>query len=257
MGKSFFRFRHFTVNQERAGMKVSTDSVLLSCLTDLGNPRTILDIGTGTGLLALLSAEKYPEAAVTGAEIEEGAYLDAVDNFRESPYGGRLTAVHADVRELRDALFDAIIVNPPYFAGNAQELRSEARRTARQDATLTNRDLRETAERLLWEGGIIAICLPPLRVPAFLRATEGALSPLREISLIPRDGKEEYLRIITLRRRPEDGSAASGTDGACEKSVFTVRNRDGSYTEEYLAATDGIFLTEEQKSELRRELGKC
>lgn len=88
MGKSFFRFRHFTVNQERAGMKVSTDSVLLSCLTDLGNPRTILDIGTGTGLLALLSAEKYPEAAVTGAEIEEGAYLDAVDNFRESPYGG-------------------------------------------------------------------------------------------------------------------------------------------------------------------------
>ena len=151
MGKSFFRFRHFTVNQERAGMKVSTDSVLLSCLTDLGNPQRILDIGTGTGLLALLSAEKYPDALVTGAEIEEGAYLDAVDNFRESPYSGRLTAVHADVRELSDALFDAIIVNPPYFAGNAQELRNEARRTARQDATLTDRDLRDSAEMLLRE----------------------------------------------------------------------------------------------------------
>ena len=248
MGKSFFRFRHFEVRQERAGMKVSTDSVLLSCLTDLGKPRRILDIGTGTGLLALLSAEKYPEALVTGVEIEEGAYLDAMDNFAASPYSERLTAVHGDIRELRDGEFDAIIVNPPYFAGNKQELRSDERRTARQDATLTDRDLRDAAERLLRDDGIFAICLPPLRAPSFLRETGGILAPAEEISLIPREGKEEYLRIITLRR--------TGSGAKCARRTFTVRSADGSYTPQYLLATDGIFLTSEQKAALRRELGK-
>ena len=94
-------------------MKVSTDSVLLSCLADLGKPRRSLDIGTGTGLLALLSAEKYPEALVTGVEIEGGACLDALGNVAASPYSERRTAVHGDVRELRDEEFDAVIVNPP------------------------------------------------------------------------------------------------------------------------------------------------
>lgn len=235
-------------------MKVSTDSVLLSCLADLGKPRRILDIGTGTGLLALLSAEKYPEALVTGVEIEEGAYLDALGNFAASPYSERLTAVHGDIRELRDEEFDAVIVNPPYFAGNSQELRSEERRTARQDATLTDRDLRDTAGRLLREEGIFAICLPPLRAPSFLRETWGVLAPVDEISLIPREGKEEYLRIITLRRT---GSGVSPeVPVPCVRRTFTVRSADGSYSREYLEATDGIFLTEEQKAALRRELGK-
>ena len=235
-------------------MKVSTDSVLLSCLADLGKPRRILDIGTGTGLLALLSAEKYPEALVTGVEIEEGAYLDALGNFAASPYSERLTAVHGDIRELRDEEFDAVIVNPPYFAGNSQELRSEERRTARQDATLTDRDLRDTAGRLLREEGIFAICLPPLRAPSFLRETWGVLAPAEEISLIPREGKEEYLRIITLRRT---GSGVSPeVPVPCVRRTFTVRSADGSYSREYLEATDGIFLTEEQKAALRRELGK-
>ena len=234
-------------------MKVSTDSVLLSCLADLGKPRRILDIGTGTGLLALLSAEKYPEALVTGVEIEEGAYLDALGNFAASPYSERLTAVHGDIRELRDEEFDAVIVNPPYFAGNSQELRSEERRTARQDATLTDRDLRDAAERLLREEGIFAICLPPLRAPSFLRETWGVLAPVDEISLIPREGKEEYLRIITLRRT---GSGVSPeVPVPCVRRTFTVRSADGSYSREYLEATDGIFLTEEQKAALRRELG--
>ena len=234
-------------------MKVSTDSVLLSCLADLGKPRRILDIGTGTGLLALLSAEKYPEALVTGVEIEEGAYLDALGNFAASPYSERLTAVHGDIRELRDEEFDAVIVNPPYFAGNSQELRSEERRTARQDATLTDRDLRDTAGRLLREEGIFAICLPPLRAPSFLRETGGILAPAEEISLIPREGKEEYLRIITLRRT---GSGVSPeVPVPCVRRTFTVRSADGSYTPHYLLATDGIFLTEEQKAALRRELG--
>ena len=235
-------------------MKVSTDSVLLSCLADLGKPRRILDIGTGTGLLALLSAEKYPEALVTGVEIEEGAYLDAMDNFAASPYSERLTAVHGDIRELRDEEFDAVIVNPPYFAGNSQELRSEERRTARQDATLTDRDLRDTAGRVLRGEGVFAICLPPLRAPSFLRETWGVLAPAEEISLIPREGKEEYLRIITLRRT---GSGVSPeVPVPCVRRTFTVRSADGSYSREYLEATDGIFLTEEQKAALRRELGK-
>ena len=234
-------------------MKVSTDSVLLSCLADLGKPRRILDIGTGTGLLALFSAEKYPDALVTGVEIEEGAYLDALGNFAASPYSERLTAVHGDIRELRDEEFDAVIVNPPYFAGNSQELRSEERRTARQDATLTDRDLRDTAGRLLREEGIFAICLPPLRAPSFLRETWGVLAPVDEISLIPREGKEEYLRIITLRRT---GSGVSPeVPVPCVRRTFTVRSADGSYSREYLEATDGIFLTEEQKAALRRELG--
>lgn len=235
-------------------MKVSTDSVLLSCLTDLGKPRRILDIGTGTGLLALLSAEKYQGALVTGVEIEEGAYLDASDNFAASPYSERLTAVHGDIRELRDGEFDAIIVNPPYFAGNKQELRSEERRTARQDATLTDRDLRDAAVRLLREDGIFAICLPPLRAPSFLRAAGGVLAPAEEISLIPREGKEEYLRIITLRRTGSGVSPESQIP--CVRRTFTVRSADGSYSREYLEATDGIFLTSEQKAALRRELGK-
>ena len=115
MGGSQFRFRHFTIRQDRCAMKVSTDSVILGCLTDPPPRGKILDVGTGTGLLALMMAFRGGES-VDALEIEPEAAAQAAENVDASGMGGRIHVITGDFRKFRPEVpYRLIISNPPYF----------------------------------------------------------------------------------------------------------------------------------------------
>ncbi|MEO8774064.1 MAG: methyltransferase, partial [Gelidibacter sp.] len=120
-----FKFKQFVINQDRCAMKIGTDSVLLGAWTSLdSNPYSILDIGAGTGVLALMLAQRSGAELIDAIEIDDAAYEQCVDNFETSPWGDRLFCYHASLEEFVDELsadetgndekYDLIISNPPF-----------------------------------------------------------------------------------------------------------------------------------------------
>lgn len=182
--KDFFTFRQFTIDQRHAAMKVGTDSDLLGTLAGVPDPLEIspaaegqsseadkaslriLDIGTGTGVLSLMMAQRCPEARITAVEIDDNAVIDASANFAASRFADRITLVHASFQDYLEqaveegTLFDAILCNPPYF-DKSLECDDLSRTRARHTSSLPFSVLIDGAFRLLREGGLFSVCIPP------------------------------------------------------------------------------------------------
>ena len=156
-----FTFRQFAVDDSMTAMKVGTDGVLLGAWGAGGT--SILDIGTGSGLIALMMAQRFPQALVTAIDIDADACRQAVANAAASPFGSRITVVNASLQDFAATAmpqsFDAIVSNPPYFQNSL--LSPDARRTAaRHTASLSFRDLMGGARRLLADGGVMSVIGP-------------------------------------------------------------------------------------------------
>ena len=161
MGKNSFQFKQFTINQERCGMKVGTDGTLLGAWANAPErPCRILDIGTGTGLLALMMAQRYPEASVVGIDIDKDAAMQAQENVGASPFSDRITIIHGDATKIEDKEeFDAIVCNPPYFV-DSLICPKDQRTLARHTVSLTYEQLMGTAYKLLKNDGVFSIVVP-------------------------------------------------------------------------------------------------
>ena len=136
MGAPFFKFRQFTIWHDRCAMKVGTDGVLLGAWAGQDRPGEILDIGTGSGLIALMLAQRFPQARITGIDCDRDAVMQARENFAGSPWSGRLRAIHTSLQnychgqEAASERFSLIVSNPPFY-----------------DNTLTNPDSRRCTAR--------------------------------------------------------------------------------------------------------------
>ena len=145
MGKNSFQFKQFTINQDRCAMKVGTDGTLLGAWANAPKgPCRILDIGTGTGLVALMMAQRYPESQVVGIDIDRDAIIQAQENVDASPFSERITIINEDATKIDDKeVFDAIVCNPPYFVDSLTCPESQ-RTLARHTVTLTYEQLMKT-----------------------------------------------------------------------------------------------------------------
>ena len=122
--KEGFQFRQFFVGQQHCAMKVGTDGVLLGAWAEGGTH--ILDIGTGTGVVALMMAQRFPSANIDAIEIDREAAGQAADNVRCSPFADRVTVTHAALQDFRPSKsYDSIVCNPPYFLNSYYERRHE------------------------------------------------------------------------------------------------------------------------------------
>lgn len=155
-----FRFNQFTIADDRCAQKVGTDGVLLGAWAELGESRRILDIGTGSGLIALMVAQRCAEAQVTGVEVVPEAATQARENAERSPFAERLNIVASDVRDFQTSqLFDCILCNPPFFTEDT--LPPDASRAlARHSALLGFPQLVAAANRLLTSHGSFHVILP-------------------------------------------------------------------------------------------------
>lgn len=142
-------------------MKVGTDGTLLGAWANAPmGPCRILDIGTGTGLVALMMAQRFPESQVVGIDIDRDATIQAMENVDASPYSERITIINEDATKIDDKeVFDAIVCNPPYFVDSLTCPESQ-RTLARHTVTLTYEQLMKTAYKLLNNNGIFSIIIP-------------------------------------------------------------------------------------------------
>lgn len=184
MASESFDFQQFTIHQERCAMKVGTDGVLLGAWAKGG--KRILDIGTGTGLIALMMAQRYPHAEVVGIDIDAEACLQARENVAQSPFQQQVHVVQTLLQEFLlpspthpemtvGECFDSIVSNPPYFIHSLKN--PDGKRTsARHADSLSSRDLFDGVKRLLADDGIFSAIIPSERVNNFI--AEGYLHHL-------------------------------------------------------------------------------
>ena len=226
-----FTFKRFTVNHGKCAMKVGTDGVLLGAWARGG--RRILDVGTGSGLIALMMAQRFEDAEITAIDIEPGAYLQARENVAASPFEGRISVVESSLQDFREGEYDAIVCNPPFYAGTLRS-KTAARTMARSAETLPFADLFRHAARLLADGGAFSVVVPAAMRREFdVEAAFAGLHPLRAcmVKTVPRKVASRCL--LEYGKRP-----ASLVDETEE----CLNNADMTRSEWYAGLTEEFYL---------------
>jgi len=158
-----FKFKEFTIKQDQCAMKIGTDGVLLGAWTSIKEkPYSILDIGTGTGIIALQLAQRSSAETIDALEIDDNAYEQAVENFENSNWGDRLFCYHASLHEFTDEIdekYDLIVSNPPFYSDEF-ETENEARNKARFTSSLSFEQLLNSTSKLLSDTGVFSIIIP-------------------------------------------------------------------------------------------------
>ena len=229
---SGFKFKQFAVEQDDVAMKVGTDGVLLGAWAECECAERILDIGTGTGVIALQMAQRNSQAQICAVEIDETAAHRARTNFDLSPWAERLTVEQTAVQEFAPAEeFDLIVSNPPYFVDSL--LPPDAKRsTARHTHDLTFEELDNAAARLLSESGKFALILPVTEFEKYLVLTQ--LHLVRRCDVCPVEGGA-VKRIM--------GEFAKRKSTAIKHETIAIeRGRRGDYTDDYRALTKDFYL---------------
>jgi tRNA1Val (adenine37-N6)-methyltransferase len=228
-----FRFKQFEVLQSRSAMRVGTDSVLLGAWADVNLAKSILDVGTGTGVIALLCAQRNASAKIDAIEIDEGSAEDAFENFGNSPWSGNLRLHRGDyLKIVSDRKFDLVISNPPYFS---QSLRSTdpVRNAARHDDRLPAEAFMIKTKEILQRDGIIALIFPKNQLD---RWTSAALNMgfyvQRICHVFTLANKDSYLVMAEF--------AAQHTSES-KVETLVIENQPGEYTAMYKELTKPYY----------------
>ena len=195
-----FQFKQFTVNQDQCAMKIGTDGVLLGAWTSIElNPFSILDIGSGTGILSLMLAQRSNAEIIEALEIDDQAYEQCVDNFEQSPWNDRLFCYHASIDEFADEIedsYDLIICNPPFYSEN-YKTENPKRDLARFQDAMPFESLLNSVKVLLSEDGIFSVIIPYSEEQHFINlASEIGLFPKR-ITKVKGNTTSEIKRSLT------------------------------------------------------------
>ena len=244
-----FRFKQFVVHQDRTAMKVGTDGVLLGAwfVTDAAAPR-ILDVGTGTGLIALMAAQRYPTAIVDAIDIDREAATQAAENAAASPFANRVVVTKCDLKEFvanaPSNCYDTIVCNPPFFV-NSLRCPDNARTAARHTDTLSHHALVECASRLLKECGTINLVLPfSTENPIFSILVEHNFVVERVTNVYSTPSSELPKRLLIAARYQPNGCADNTTKSQSTPITdnLVIEEARHQYTAEYIALTHDFYL---------------
>lgn len=230
----FFKFKQFTIHQEHCAMKVGTDGVLLGAWTDTGNASAILDVGTGTGLIAIMLAQRSI-AHIHAIEIEPGACRQASENAEMCPWKERISVnctSFQDYSKSSNCRYDLIVSNPPFFQ-NSLKTPNDGRNLARHADMLPPDELLEGVEKLLTKQGRFCLILP--YIESALLLVDAALYSLycvRKTYVKPASNKNISRVLLELRR---ERSKLMETN-------LVIQSDDGTYTSDFAALTKDYYL---------------
>ena len=232
-----FQFKQFSVQQDRCAMKIGTDGVLLGAWAPVtNNPFSILDIGAGTGIIALMLAQRTSAEQIDALEIDEDAYEQAVDNFENSRWGDRLFCFHAGLDEFiedPEDEYDLIISNPPFYSEDYFS-NNEQRDQARFQNAMPFDELIEAAALLLSDNGIFAVIIPYKEEKRFVAlAKENELFPLKITRVKGTPASETKRSLLAFSRIETTGFPID------ELTIETARH---IYTPEYITLTKDFYL---------------
>ncbi|MCM5662123.1 tRNA1(Val) (adenine(37)-N6)-methyltransferase [Galbibacter mesophilus] len=236
MSSKPFQFKQFTIQQDRCAMKIGTDGVLLGAWTSVAsNPFSILDIGAGTGLVALMLAQKSTAELIDAIEIDDDAYEQCVENFEASPWGDRLFCYHAGFDEFVDEMddtYDLIVSNPPFYSENVFS-GNEQRDLARSNFSLPFSELISGVAKFLNQNGTFTTIIPFKEEKEFLQLAEREnLFPSRITHVKGNPTSEVKRSLIELTFQQKE----------ILTSTLIIEKERHEYTEEYIALTKDFYL---------------
>ncbi len=232
-----FRFKEFEVHQDKCAMKIGTDGVLLGSWVSISEETfSILDVGTGTGVIALMMAQRSLAEVVDALEIDTDAYEQAVGNFENSPWGDRLFCYHASFQEFFqeiDDKYDLIISNPPFYNPSEMEEMVAARKVARFTDALPFEHLLYGVSQLLSDKGKFAMIIPRYE-------EENVIALAIQMNLHPN-------KITRIKGTPESDEKRSMiefsfTATSIISDVLIIETNRHQYTAEYTALTKDFYL---------------
>lgn len=231
-----FTFKQFHINHDRCAMKVGTDGILLGAWAELTQARHILDLGTGTGLIALMLAQRtHHNTQILGVEIDVEAVAQARENVACSPWATRVQIVQQDIVNFAQKCgenswrFDVIVANPPYFEPSIN-CRTEQRNTARYITSQSHLDWLNIAKQCLTENGQIHFVLPFVAGEMLIKST--ALYCVKRCDIVTKIGKQPQRILLTFQAKPQK----------CAHSILTIYDEKNQYTAEFKALTKDFYL---------------
>ncbi len=235
MSNPFFKFKRFTVYHDRCAMKVGTDGVLLGAWTDVEGVRSVLDVGTGTGLIALMLSQRC-DAAVQAIDIDEDAVIQARENVKNSPWPEQIEVRQEDVREFAETCgrrFDLIVSNPPYFTEKVM-CPEQRRNAARHTEGLAFSELAAAVSALLAEQGRFSVVLPSAAASDFIsEAIRQGLYLHHQVWVHTKPGAEPKRVLMTFKKEEVAPTEAGHLTIELERHV---------YAPEFLALVKDYYL---------------
>ena len=238
MNKPFY-FKEFTIDQDKTAMKVGTDAVLLGAWCSLETcPDTILDVGSGTGLVSLMMAQRSDAETIDAVEIDPNAYEQNVANFEKSDWSDRLFCYHCSYQDFSEEMkeedeeYDLIISNPPFYNDNF-ETNDTSRNTARFTSALSFKELLESTSKILSDSGVFTIIIPFKEEVTFVSlAGKYKLFLNRVCRVIGTDNSETKRSMLEFSFHLKE----------LEETTIVIEKGRHEYTKEYVSLTKDFYL---------------
>ncbi len=231
--QKIFRFKQFSVLNDKTAMKVGTDGVLLGAWCDVTAAKRVLDVGTGCGVIALMIAQRNHEAIIDAIDIEEDAVEEAKENFYNSPWAVRLTVKRVDFNDFTArARYDLIVSNPPFFTNGVLPA-NDARNLARHCYSLSFQELITHGKSLMSPDGRLAV-ITPVEAELLIRqcVVLNGMGIKRLTHVVPVENAEPKRLLWEL----VNGDASTVHD------TIIVQNENRDYTQQYISLTRDFYL---------------
>lgn len=235
-----FRFKQFSIWHDQCAMKVNTDGILLGAWSNLSSAKSIIDIGSGTGLIALMLAQKASESEqelqIVGVEIDQAAAVQATDNVAQSPWSQQVEIVQRDIQSFSQdcsTKFDLLVSNPPYFTNSLRSL-GDARDKARHNDGLSFADLLKSSDILCSESATFNLILPCNEADRLLTLAaefNWHLNKRCQVSTVT--GKAPTRSLLSLTRTKSATPLLS---------KLIIRDKTNSYTPEFIELCRAYYL---------------
>ena len=232
MSNQHFDFKRFRIEQDRCSMKVGTDGVLLGAWFNLEPGMSVLDIGTGTGLIALMAAQRGA-GSVTAVEIDPDAAGQALENVRRSEWADWIEVVNADIAHFTPLyVFDRIVCNPPYFRDSLR-CPDAGRNAARHNDSLSFETLARCSASLLAPDGLLCLVMPFDAVSVFTKcAALAGLYLCRRTDVVTAPGKTPKRSLLAFRKQSDE----------LQSDTLSICGPDGMETSEYVNLVNDFYL---------------
>lgn len=233
-----FRFKQFTIIQDKCTMKVNTDGVLLGAWSDTEGAERALDIGTGTGVIALMLAQKNPYLLIDAIDIDKDAYLQSKENFELNIIGQNIRVYNEGLQEFttrKESLYDLIVSNPPFFTGGTFSY-NENKANVRHTIKLSHSELLQSVRKLLTKNGYFDVILPLAEGLRFIQmATQYGLFVCKKTEVFSRPAKNaERLLLRFSKTRPLT---------LISDTLSIMEEEKNEYTREYKKITGDFYLS--------------
>lgn len=228
-----FHFKKFSIEQASVTMPVTTDACIFGAIISAQQPQSILDIGTGSGLLALMMAQKIENAGITAIELDADTLQQADSNFKKSAWSDRITAVHGDILTYNPAVkFDLIVCNPPFFS-NQLASESGLKRQARHLVTLNYAGLTRKCADLLDDEGTLWLLIPLLHRQSVIDIVgHFKLFLAEETQISANETKTAHVTVLKFSRN----------NASVQYNTLSIHDESGAYTAEMKALLADFYL---------------